>query len=247
MLDHDDLKWIAATTTELNRLLQQVSRFADQIRQHKGDLQYVEMLSGEVEQAVRASQSLFDRVTSRILSGTGSGTRAAAASSNLTVMPPAAKPAQLVTSVSTKMPVGEVAVAADQSGDFPIQNPQGKRELILLVDDEQEVLDSAGTVLAQEGYKILLAKDGFEALKIYQRMGKEIALIVLDFFLPVMDGDVVFDELKAINPNVNVVLSSGFAEQTKLGSMLARGLRGFIPKPYTHEKLIEQIRSIIES
>jgi two-component system, cell cycle sensor histidine kinase and response regulator CckA len=88
-------------------------------------------------------------------------------------------------------------------------------------------------MLELEDYKVVVAKDGFEALRIYQRMGKEIALIILDFFLPVMDGDVVFDELKAINPNVHIVLSSGFAEQTKLGSMLARGLRGFIPKPYT--------------
>src|SRR2546423_7688601 len=162
-------------------------------------------------------------------------------------MPPPAKPAQRNTIVSEKIPVGEVAVAAEQPAEFPIRNPRGKRELILLVDDEPQVLELAGTMLEQEDYRILLAKDGFEALKIYQRMGNEIALIVLDFFLPVMDGDAVFDELKAINPSVNVVLSSGFAEQTKLGSMLARGLRGFIPKPYTHEKLIEQIRSIIES
>ncbi len=62
-----------------------------------------------------------------------------------------------------------------------------------------------------------------------------------------MDGDAVFEELKAINPSVNVVLSSGFAEQNKIGAMLAQGLRGFIPKPYTREKLLEQVRSTIEA
>jgi DNA-binding NarL/FixJ family response regulator len=56
----------------------------------------------------------------------------------------------------------------------------------------------------------------------------------------------VFEELKAINPRVNVVLSSGFAEQSKIGVMLAQGLRGFIPKPYTREKLLEQVQSAIE-
>jgi len=94
---------------------------------------------------------------------------------------------------------------------------------------------------------VVLAKDGFEALRIYEQMGKRIGLVILDFFLPVMDGDAVFDELKAINPNINVVFSSGFAEQSKLGSMLARGLRGFIPKPYMREKLLGQVGSIIES
>jgi two-component system cell cycle sensor histidine kinase/response regulator CckA len=62
-----------------------------------------------------------------------------------------------------------------------------------------------------------------------------------------MDGDAVFEELKALNPSVNVVLSSGFAEQNKIGAMLAQGLRGFIPKPYTREKLLEQVRSTLDA
>ncbi|HXX41577.1 MAG TPA: response regulator, partial [Chthoniobacterales bacterium] len=64
---------------------------------------------------------------------------------------------------------------------------------------------------------------------------------------PVMDGDAVFDELRAINPNINVVLSSGFAEPSKIGAMLARGLRGFVPKPHTRDKLLEQVRSVLEA
>jgi CheY-like chemotaxis protein len=238
MLDHDDLKWIAATTTELNRRLHQVSRFSDQARQQKGATHYLQLMSEEVEHALKTSQALFDRVTARILSGTGSGTKSQ--TPYLTVMP-APTPAV----ISNKLPVGEVNVASGGSADPPIRNPRGQQGLILLVDDDAEILERAGAMLELEDYQVVVARDGFEALRIYQRMGKKIALIILDFFLPVMDGDAVFDELKAINPDVHVVLSSGFAEQTKLGSMLARGLRGFIPKPYTHERLIDQVRSII--
>jgi CheY-like chemotaxis protein len=126
-------------------------------------------------------------------------------------------------------------------------NPKGNRELILLVDDETEIAELASTMLTDEGYKVILARDGFEALGIYQQAGQQIGLVILDFFLPVMDGDAVFDELRALNPNVAVVLSSGFAEQSKLGTMLAQGLRGFIPKPYTREKLLEQVRSTLDS
>ncbi len=94
---------------------------------------------------------------------------------------------------------------------------------------------------------MIVARDGFEALKIFQQIHRQIGLIILDFFLPVMDGDAVFEELKALNPGVNVVLSSGFAEQNKIGAMLAQGLRGFIPKPYTREKLLEQVRLTLDA
>jgi CheY-like chemotaxis protein len=157
-------------------------------------------------------------------------------------MPPAESAHARVTTV---IPTGEMAPAEDSQDLFAVRNPSGKRELVLVVDDEPEILERAGSMLEEEDYRILVAKDGMEALKIYSELSQEIALIILDFFLPVMHGDAVFDELKGINPNVQVVLSSGFAEQTKLGSMLARGLRGFIPKPYTSEKLLDQVRSII--
>src|SRR5712691_229183 len=69
MLDHDDLKWIASTSTELNSMLQQISRYADLARQHKGEYNYIEMLGERVELASKTAQDLFDRVTSRILEG----------------------------------------------------------------------------------------------------------------------------------------------------------------------------------
>ena len=244
MLDHDDLKWIAANVTELNRILQQAARTTEQIRQHRGEGRSLEILGEQVEQASKTSQALFDCVTSRILSSATSG---AVPVEQAPIEKKVATPVPL-TKVSVRMPVGEMALAGgDDAIDPPILNPQGTRELILVVDDDPELLETTGAMLEFEDYRVITAKDGLEALKIYQRMGKKIALIILDYFLPVMDGDAVFDELKAIDPEVQVVLSSGFGEQATLGGMLARGLRGFLPKPYTHEKLIEQIRSILET
>jgi CheY-like chemotaxis protein len=243
MLDHEDLKWIAANVTELNRLLQQVARSTDQVRQHKAEGRSLEILGERVEQATKISQSLFDCVTSHIFSAAASaGGQARQVPIERIVTAPAAR-----TQVTVKIPVGEVALAEEHAADPPIINPRGERELILVVDDDPELLELAGSMLEFEDYRVITAKDGIEALRIYRRMGKKIALIILDYFLPVMDGDAVFDELKAIDPDVQVVLSSGFGEQATLGGMLARGLRGFLPKPYSHEKLIEHIRSIIES
>ena len=262
MLDHDDLKWIAATSTELNTMLQQISRYADLARQHKGEYNYIEMLAERVEVASKTAQSLFDRITSRILEGTAPKTKEVADPSRppeFTIVPPPseqppaqtkAKAAPEKSSARPKSAAGESKPAAKSSSipaDIKVLNKKGNRELILLVDDETEIAELASAMLTEEGYKVILARDGFEALRIYQQISKQIGLVILDFFLPVMDGDAVFDELRALNPDVAVVLSSGFAEQGKLGNMLALGLRGFIPKPYTREKLLEQVRSTLDA
>jgi CheY-like chemotaxis protein len=258
MLDHEDLKWIATTSTELNSMLQQISRYADLARQHKGEYNYIEMLGERVELATKTAQDLFDRVTSRILEGSSAKSKQGPDPSR----PPEFK---IVRSPSEAAPKAKAPAdkpaprskpaeqkkSAAKSGSLPsdisVLNPKGNRELILLVDDETEIAELASTMLTDEGYRVILARDGFEALKIYQQIGTQIGLVILDFFLPVMDGDAVFDELRALSPEVVVVLSSGFAEQSKLGAMLAQGLKGFIPKPYTAEKLLEQVRSTIDA
>src|SRR5438105_10206293 len=78
MLDHEDLKWIATTSTELNSMLQQISRYADLARQHKGEYNYIEMLGERVELASKRAQELFDHVTSRILEGSTAKSKAGA-------------------------------------------------------------------------------------------------------------------------------------------------------------------------
>jgi CheY-like chemotaxis protein len=259
MLDHEDLKWIATTSTELNSMLQQISRYADLARQHKGEYNYIEMLGERVELATKTAQDLFDRVTSRILEGSSPKAKPSPDPSR----PPEFKIVRSPTEAPPKPRAStEKAPSRGKGGDkkekasaklppipseISVLNPKGNREIILLVDDEVEIAELASAMLTDEGYRVVLARDGFEALKIYQQIGNQIALVILDFFLPVMDGDAVFDELRALNPEVAVVLSSGFAEQSKLGAMLAQGLKGFIPKPYTAEKLLEQVRSTIDA
>ena len=254
MLNHDDLKWIATTSTELNSMLQQVSRYADLARQHKGEYNYLEMLGERVELASKSTQALFDRVTTAILAAkVAPGERKVLHPPFSVVPPPGMEPTPHPAASTAKGSAPATPtfsprpVKAVLPPEFKIRNADGERELILLVDDEAEIADLAAEMLAEEGYKVILARDGFEALKIYQQIGAQIGLVILDFFLPVLDGDVVFDELQILNPDINVVLSSGFAEQTKLGSMLARGLRGFIPKPYTREKLLAQVGSTLEA
>jgi CheY-like chemotaxis protein len=255
MLDQEDLKWIASTSTELNSVLQQVSRYADLARRHRGDHNYIDLLGERVELASKTAQSLFDRVTSQILAGAQKKSAAARKSSaGFTVVPPPAadeKPSRATRRPEQKPDSRAEKETETSSNGVPagtrIKNANGEREYLLLVEDEPDVADVASEMLADEGYRVVIAHDGFEALKIYEQMRKQIGLVILDYFLPVIDGDAVFEELKTINPQVNVVLSSGFAEQSKVGSMLAQGLRGFIPKPYGRAKLLEQVRSTLDA
>src|ERR1700741_662732 len=91
MLDQEDLKWIAATSTELNSILQQVSRYADMARRHRGEQHYMDLLGERVELASKTAQSLFDRVTSQILAGAAKKSAAARKSeAGFTVVPPPA-------------------------------------------------------------------------------------------------------------------------------------------------------------
>jgi CheY-like chemotaxis protein len=266
MLDQDDLKWIATTSTDLNSILQQVSRYCDLARRHKGEHNYIDLLGERVELATKTAQGLFDRVTSKILAGTVANVTAppsmfseGKAAPTFTVVPTPMRSAMpqinhAMGTLTAERPASvsngtqkESAFGDKVPPDVKLKNPRGNREYLLLIEDEPEVAELASEMLADEGYKVILAHDGFEALRIYEQMGKQIGLVILDFFLPVMDGDAVFDELRALNPNINVVLSSGFAEQSKIGAMLAQGLRGFIPKPYTREKLLEQVRSTLDA
>jgi CheY-like chemotaxis protein len=264
MLDQEDLKWIARGSTNLNSVLQQIARYTDLARRHKGEHHYLDLLGDRVDLGAKIAQTLFDRVTSTILTKTtGNLNPPAAPPAILNVVPLPVQPISAWSLPAARAVFGgaqntqvapanggvksAMALQTEVPVEIQVKNPKGNREYVLIVEDDLEIADLAAEMLTDEGYKVILARDGFNALQIYQKMGKQIGLVILDFFLPVMDGDAVFDELRALNPNIDVVLSSGFAEQDKISSMLAQGLRGFIPKPYTREKLLAQVRSTLDA
>jgi CheY-like chemotaxis protein len=146
----------------------------------------------------------------------------------------------------TKVPTAVAPQAAKQSG-IAIENPAGAKELILIIDDEALIVAIAKRMLTDAGYRVVTSSDPFQALEIFKQLKEEVDLVILDFTLPIMDGSEVFDALREIKPKVAVMLSSGFAEQDKVRAMLSQGLRGFLPKPYTQEKLLSQVRSTLDA
>ena len=127
-----------------------------------------------------------------------------------------------------------------------IANSDGRGEFIMIVDDDPLVTLLVERVLTTQGYRIITAADGFKAIELYKKYQEVIQLVITDFKMPGMDGMTLFNELRAINPQVPVALTSGFVEDDQLGAMMANGLRGFIPKPLTQQKLLEKVRSILD-
>lgn len=128
-----------------------------------------------------------------------------------------------------------------------LEEPTAKgSETILLVDDETHLLETGKDILEEYGYKTLLAQDGETALDRYRRNMGEIDLIILDLIMPGMGGIKCLSELVALNPNVRVIVASGYSASVKEKEVRRMGARGFINKPYKIQELLRMIRSILD-
>ena len=117
---------------------------------------------------------------------------------------------------------------------------------ILLVDDEEMVRKMGGRLLERLGFQVLLAEDGREALARYQAAGPEISLVLLDLTMPHLNGEETYRELRKLNPNVRVLISSGYSEAEIASRFLGTGLAGFVQKPYTKEEMVRQLKQALE-
>lgn len=117
---------------------------------------------------------------------------------------------------------------------------------ILLVDDEELILDVGKPILEKLGYKVMVAKGGQEALDLYRRTPDQIDIVILDMIMPDKGGGETYDGLKEVNPNVRVILSSGYSEDGQAKNILSRGCDGFIQKPFTVKTLSQKIREILD-
>ncbi len=118
--------------------------------------------------------------------------------------------------------------------------------LILVVDDEEENRNVISKMLDSAGYEVILACDGLEALKIFNKEHSGIQAVLLDLTLPRLSGNQVFEEMKKINPKARIVLTSGFDEQEVSDLFNETGFAGFIQKPFTTSNLIDEFNKILE-
>ena len=140
------------------------------------------------------------------------------------------------------------------SGDagFPVASENPGRSLpavsrrVLVVDDEPAARVLAKRVFSEAGFEVVTVQSGFECLQLFRKQPHGFALILLDLSMPFMDGEETFRRLRDINPNVVVLLSTGFMAQERVDRMLAAGLSGFLRKPHRPDELLARVQAVLE-
>ncbi|MCP4603994.1 MAG: response regulator [Proteobacteria bacterium] len=136
------------------------------------------------------------------------------------------------TTVTFILPVFEHAQQEQAENLSKMPSSKPARGGVLLVDDELIIRTSARRLLEKLGYTVFLAENGQIALEVYKKRRDLISLVLLDMIMPVMDGPETFQELLQINPEVKVVLLSGYSKDEKVEPLLDNGATGFIQKPF---------------
>jgi two-component system cell cycle sensor histidine kinase/response regulator CckA len=138
----------------------------------------------------------------------------------------------------------ETETLESRKEQFPIK---GGNEAILLVDDEKAIRELGKVTLAKFGYTVLMASDGETALEIYRENQKEISLVILDMIMPGMGGKKCLEELLKIDPELRVIISSGYTMDGPSKEVLKAGAKGFIGKPYNINQILKAVREVLDN
>jgi len=128
----------------------------------------------------------------------------------------------------------------------PVYKVSTGQETILVVDDEKMITDVTADMLAGLGYQVLIAGSGEEAVEVYRTKSETIQLVIMDMIMPGMGGGEAFDRIKAVNPSVKVILSSGYSLDGNARIIMNRGVRAFLQKPFLLGELSDKVRSVLD-
>jgi signal transduction histidine kinase/CheY-like chemotaxis protein len=121
-----------------------------------------------------------------------------------------------------------------------VRNP-AEQLTILVVEDEAAMVDLLTNSLSQEGYRVLDATDGVEAINIYQRHRSEIDLVLIDLGLPKVSGLEVIRSIKKLNEDARILVTTGYLEPELKTELVAAGVKDYIQKPYTIPDVVQRI------
>ena len=115
------------------------------------------------------------------------------------------------------------------------------RKLVLVIDDEEPVREAVADILGMEGVDVLQAADGLKGIDVYRSRMAEIDLVLLDLSMPGLSGEETLKKLHQIDPQVRILLSSGYSESEVTRGLDQNGLVGFLQKPYRMDTLLEEV------
>lgn len=137
----------------------------------------------------------------------------------------------------------ETAAARGTAAPFP--PPRGNGETILVVDDEASILSITRHALEMFGYQALTASNGAEALALFAQKRSQIAVVLTDMAMPVLDGAALIYALRKIDPDVKVIAASGLKSTVQSMEPFGLGATSFLAKPFTAETMLHTIRAAL--
>ncbi len=143
------------------------------------------------------------------------------------------------------LPAQPDAALAGSASPFEEKLPRGAGELILVVDDEAPILNVTRQTLEVFGYRVLVAEDGAQAISRYALHRAEIALVLTDMMMPVMDGPALIAALRRIDPHVRIIAASGLSAHGNMARASVGGVRHFLPKPYSTDTMLSVIKEAL--
>ncbi|MBS0630892.1 MAG: PAS domain S-box protein [Verrucomicrobia bacterium] len=131
----------------------------------------------------------------------------------------------------------------------PFPRPEiarGHDELVLVVDDECSIREITQQTLETFGYRVITARDGAEAVALFAKQPHEVALVLADMMMPIMDGEALIHVLRHINPVVRIIAASGLEVAENIAKAAKAGVTDFLPKPYTADILLRRVRAALD-
>jgi CheY-like chemotaxis protein len=142
--------------------------------------------------------------------------------------------------------VMEAATAPTERPRYRTDNLPRGTETVLLVEDEPKVRDLADRLLRRQGYTVLIAANGVEALQLSQEYAGDIHLLLTDVVMPQMNGKALADQLKLMRPNIKIVFASGYTDRTLIPAEDLGADVAFIQKPFSVMELSQKVRSVLD-
>ena len=139
----------------------------------------------------------------------------------------------------------QIERAQGTAGKEPVKLPHGHGELILVVDDEEAVRLVTQRTLEVFNYRAIVATDGADAIALYADRRDEIAVVLTDVMMPVMDGLALIQVLHKMNPRLPIIAASGMPESEHIAKVAMLGVKHFLPKPYTAETLLKTLEELL--
>ncbi len=144
------------------------------------------------------------------------------------------------------LPAMEISTEVQKELSEEASLPRGNGETVLLVDDEASILIITSQTLQAFGYRVLTATDGAEAVAIYAQHPHEIAVVLTDMMMPIMDGSATIRALTKIDPAIKIIAVSGLNANSGVAKVPGIGVKYFLTKPYTAGTLLKTIRMILD-